>query len=176
MYCDFRRGLTQKQCIYQLTSTFGDDAASKTTACHWLSVFNHGRSMLTDEFKEGCSKSVVVPQNIDLVRELIMQDPHVYISRDKGIPGHKATVPAREGVGGPAAQDPAYAGVTGPSADAAFSLCRANQMRQTVAMTFTLKYPIPTQGTKNALVATLNLRVAMGSGDRLHSDGWLPML
>ncbi|GBP20853.1 hypothetical protein EVAR_80670_1 [Eumeta japonica] len=33
--------------------------------------------MLTDEFKEGRFKSVVVPQNIDAVRELIMQDRHV---------------------------------------------------------------------------------------------------
>ncbi|GBP31895.1 hypothetical protein EVAR_16670_1 [Eumeta japonica] len=34
-------------------------------------------SMLTDKFKEGRPKSVVVPQNIDTVRELIMQDRHV---------------------------------------------------------------------------------------------------
>ncbi|GBP49216.1 Histone-lysine N-methyltransferase SETMAR [Eumeta japonica] len=33
--------------------------------------------MLTDEFKEGRPKSVVVPQNIDAVRELMMQDRHV---------------------------------------------------------------------------------------------------
>ncbi|GBP27727.1 hypothetical protein EVAR_82776_1 [Eumeta japonica] len=33
--------------------------------------------MLMDEFKGGYPKSVVVLQNIDAVRELIMQDPHV---------------------------------------------------------------------------------------------------
>ncbi|GBP93620.1 hypothetical protein EVAR_69521_1 [Eumeta japonica] len=39
--------------------------------------FNRGRSMFTDEFKKGRSKSVVVPQNIDAMRKLIMQDNHV---------------------------------------------------------------------------------------------------
>ncbi|GBP29930.1 hypothetical protein EVAR_18410_1 [Eumeta japonica] len=33
--------------------------------------------MLTDEFKEGRPKSDIVPQNIDAVRELMMQDRHV---------------------------------------------------------------------------------------------------
>ncbi|GBP43047.1 hypothetical protein EVAR_96306_1 [Eumeta japonica] len=41
------------------------------------SEFNRGRSMLTDEFKEGRPKSVVVPHNIDAGRELIVQDRHV---------------------------------------------------------------------------------------------------
>ncbi|GBP40212.1 hypothetical protein EVAR_37613_1 [Eumeta japonica] len=58
---DFRRELTQKQCIDQFSSNFGDEAQSKTTAYHWFRDFDHGRSMLTDEFKEGRSKSVVVP-------------------------------------------------------------------------------------------------------------------
>ncbi|GBP93087.1 hypothetical protein EVAR_63369_1 [Eumeta japonica] len=33
--------------------------------------------MLTDEFKDGHPKSVVVPQNVDAVRELITRDRHV---------------------------------------------------------------------------------------------------
>ncbi|GBP10569.1 hypothetical protein EVAR_76405_1 [Eumeta japonica] len=36
-YYDFRRGLTQKQCIDQLTSTFGDEAPSNIIVYHWLS-------------------------------------------------------------------------------------------------------------------------------------------
>ena len=77
IYYDFRRGLSQQQCIDQLTSTFGDEAPSKTTVNHWFSEFNRGRRSLTDEFKEGRPKSIVVPENIDAVRELIMQDRHV---------------------------------------------------------------------------------------------------
>ncbi|GBP47253.1 Putative uncharacterized protein FLJ37770 [Eumeta japonica] len=61
----------------QLTSTFGDEATSKTTVYYWFSEFDRGRSMLTDEFKEGRPESVVVPQNIDAVRELTTLDRHV---------------------------------------------------------------------------------------------------
>ncbi|GBP44231.1 hypothetical protein EVAR_22115_1 [Eumeta japonica] len=39
--------------------------------------------MLTDEFKEGRLKLVVVPQNIDALRELIMSDRHVIYSEIK---------------------------------------------------------------------------------------------
>lgn len=77
IYYDFRHGLSQQQCIDQLASTFGDEAPSKTTVYHWFSEFNRGRRSLTDEFKEGRQKSVVLPENIDAVRELIMQDRHV---------------------------------------------------------------------------------------------------
>ena len=39
--------------------------------------FNQGRSSLQDEFREGRSKSVVVPKTIYAVRQLILQDRHV---------------------------------------------------------------------------------------------------
>ena len=77
IYYDFQRGLSQQQCIDQLHSTFGDEAPSKTTVYHWFSEFNRGRRSLKDELKEGRPKSVVVPQNIDAVRELVMQDRRV---------------------------------------------------------------------------------------------------
>lgn len=77
IYYDFRRGLSQQQCIEELKSTFGDEAPSKTTVYHWFGEFNRGRSSLTDELKEGRPKSVVVPKNIDAVRELIKQDRHM---------------------------------------------------------------------------------------------------
>ncbi|GBP69297.1 hypothetical protein EVAR_57541_1 [Eumeta japonica] len=83
IYYNFRRGLTQKQCIDQLTSTFEDEAPSKTTVYHLFSEFNRELSMLTDEFKEGRLKLVVVPQNIDAVRELIMQHRHITYSEIK---------------------------------------------------------------------------------------------
>ncbi|GBP20576.1 hypothetical protein EVAR_93690_1 [Eumeta japonica] len=45
--------------------------------------------MLTDEFEEGCPKSVVVPQNIDAVWELIMQDRHISYREMKASLGAK---------------------------------------------------------------------------------------
>ena len=41
------------------------------------SEFNHGRHSLQDEFREGRPKSVVVPETIDTVRQLILQDRRV---------------------------------------------------------------------------------------------------
>jgi len=57
--------------------TFGDEAPSKTTVYRWFSKFNRDRSLLSDTFREGRPKSAVVPENIDAVREMIMQDRHV---------------------------------------------------------------------------------------------------
>ena len=38
--------------------------------------FNRGRSSLQDEFPEGRPKSVVVPEPIDALHPLILQDRH----------------------------------------------------------------------------------------------------
>ncbi|EFN60885.1 Histone-lysine N-methyltransferase SETMAR, partial [Camponotus floridanus] len=77
IFYDFRRGLSRQECIDQLASTFGNEAPHKATICRWFNEFNRCRSLLTDEPREGRPKSAAVPENIDAVRELIMQDRHV---------------------------------------------------------------------------------------------------
>ena len=81
IFYNFRHGLTQQQCIDELNSIFGDKAPSRTSVCRWYGEFNRGRISLKDEFREGHPKSVVVPETIDAVRQLILQDRHV-IYRD----------------------------------------------------------------------------------------------
>ena len=44
---------------------------------NWFNEFNCGRRSLKDEVREGRPKTAVVSENIDAVRELIMQDRHV---------------------------------------------------------------------------------------------------
>ena len=61
----------------QLVSTFGDEAPSKTTVDRWYQEFSLGRRSLQDEFREGRPTSVVLPETIDAVRELIKQYRHV---------------------------------------------------------------------------------------------------
>ena len=39
--------------------------------------FKFGRNIVSDEFREGCSSTAVVPTNIDAVRETIKADRHV---------------------------------------------------------------------------------------------------
>ena len=79
IFYNFRRGLTQQQCIDELNSIFGYEVPS-----------TGGRSSLQDEFREGRPKSVVVPETVDAVRQLILQDRHVTyrgIERTLGISG-----------------------------------------------------------------------------------------
>ena len=76
-FTNFLRGLTQHHCINELNSIFGDEAPSRTSVYRWYDEFNPGRSSLQDEFGEGRPKSVVVPETIDAVRQLILQDCHV---------------------------------------------------------------------------------------------------
>ena len=77
IYYDFRRGLSRQECIDQFISTFGDETSSYATVKRWYNDFIRGHYSLTDEFRKGCTKSVVRPENINAVQKLIMQDRHV---------------------------------------------------------------------------------------------------
>ena len=80
IFYNFRCGLTQQQCIDKLDSIFGDEAPSRTSVYRWYREFNRAYSSLQDEFREGRLKSVVVPETIDVVRQLILQDHHCGLS------------------------------------------------------------------------------------------------
>ena len=54
-----------------------DEAPSRTSVYRRYGEVNRGRSSLQDEFRKGRRKSVVVPETIDAVRQLILQDRHV---------------------------------------------------------------------------------------------------
>ena len=66
IFYNFRRGLTQQQCIDELNSIFGNKVPSRISVSRW-----YGRSSLQDDFREGRPKSVVIPEIIDAVRQLI---------------------------------------------------------------------------------------------------------
>ena len=59
----------EQQCI--------DEAPSRTSVYRWYGEVNRGRSSLQDEFREGRPISIVVPETIDAVRQLILQNSHV---------------------------------------------------------------------------------------------------
>ena len=44
---------------------------------NWFNEFNCGRRSLKDKIREGRQKAAVVPENIDAVHELIMQNRQV---------------------------------------------------------------------------------------------------
>ena len=75
--CEHWRGLTQQQRIDEFNSNFGDEAPSSTSVYRWYGEVNRGRNSLQDEFREGHPKLVVVPETIDAVHQLILQDRHM---------------------------------------------------------------------------------------------------
>lgn len=77
IFYNYRRGLSQQECMEKFYSIFSDEAPSRTSVYRWFGEFKRDRSSLQDEFREGRPKSVFVPETIDAVRELIMQDRHV---------------------------------------------------------------------------------------------------
>ena len=60
IFYNFRRGLTQQQCIDELNSIFADEAPSRTDVYRWYSEFNRSHSSHQDEFREGCQKSLLL--------------------------------------------------------------------------------------------------------------------
>ena len=46
IFYNFRRGLTQQQCIHELHSIFGGEDPSRTSIHRWYGEFNRGRSSL----------------------------------------------------------------------------------------------------------------------------------
>ena len=65
------------QIQQQLLAHESNEAPSRTSFYRWHGEFNRGRSSLQDEFREVRPKTVVVPETIDAVRQLILQDRHV---------------------------------------------------------------------------------------------------
>ena len=72
------RAIIFLQLSLWINSIFGNEAPSRTSVYLWYSAFNWGRSSLQHEFREGHTKRVVVPETIDAVRQLILQDRLTY--------------------------------------------------------------------------------------------------
>ena len=70
---NFRRGLSRQECVDELKTLFGNKVPSYSTVRNWFNEFNCGRRLLKDKFLEGRLKTGLVSENIDAVRELIMQ-------------------------------------------------------------------------------------------------------
>jgi [histone H3]-lysine36 N-dimethyltransferase SETMAR len=73
----FRLGKSEKECIDDLKTAFGDEAPSRTTVFRWYQEFKFGRNSLSDEFREGRPSTSKTAENVDTVREMIMVDRHV---------------------------------------------------------------------------------------------------
>ena len=77
IFYDYKCNLTLKQCIDRLYLAFGDKAPSNRTVYNWFTEFQHGRTLLSDEFREGRPSTFVVVTNVDAVRKIIERDRHI---------------------------------------------------------------------------------------------------
>ena len=77
IYYDYKRRLSQQECLESLQKTFGDSSVSRATVYNWYAKFNRGRGHFKDEFRAGRPRSTVTLENIEAVRQLITVDPHI---------------------------------------------------------------------------------------------------
>ena len=71
------RSIIGPEFINELTPLFGDKAPSYSTVKNWFNLFNCGRRSLKGEVRKGPTRTAVVSENIDAVREVIMKHRHV---------------------------------------------------------------------------------------------------
>lgn len=77
IYYDYKKKLSQQECLESLQKTFGDSCVSRTTVYNWYAEFSRGRDHFEDEPRAGRPRSAVTPENIEAVRQLVNIDPHI---------------------------------------------------------------------------------------------------
>ena len=84
----FKLGLTAKQIHGELTDAWGDGYVSYSTVAAWVHRFKEGRTSLEDDPRIGRPVTGVTDQNIESVRLLIEENPHIsirYIAFELGV-------------------------------------------------------------------------------------------
>ncbi|CAF3419674.1 unnamed protein product, partial [Rotaria sp. Silwood2] len=70
IYYDYKKQLSQEECLESLHKTFGDSCVSRATVYNWFAEFSRGRDHFEDEPRAGRPRTAVTPENIEAVREL----------------------------------------------------------------------------------------------------------
>ena len=69
-------GIDSKTIFDELTEALGPDASSYSMVRKWAQRFREGREDVSDDPRSGRSISVLTDENIELVRQVIEDDPH----------------------------------------------------------------------------------------------------
>lgn len=77
IFYNFRRQLSQQECLAELVSVFGNEAPHQSTISRWYGEFKRGRISLSDDPRTGPPTTAVTQENVDAVRKLILEDRHV---------------------------------------------------------------------------------------------------
>lgn len=87
IYHNFRRGLSQDECLSELVSLYEMEAPSQTTIYRWYAEFRRGRSSLSTIPSAGRPKTAVTPENVAAVQKIIKEDRHVTYEQIRAIMG-----------------------------------------------------------------------------------------
>src|ERR1700678_2683907 len=69
-------GIDPKTTHEELATALGPNAPSYSTVARWAKRFREGREDVNDEPRSGRPVSVLTGENIELVRQVIIDDPH----------------------------------------------------------------------------------------------------
>ena len=73
-FYDFKKSLSQQECIVWLHEVFGNEAPSEKTVYNSFAEFHPGHEATSDVSHEGQPKSVVISSYIDAVHKMIEED------------------------------------------------------------------------------------------------------
>ncbi|CAF1338279.1 unnamed protein product [Rotaria sp. Silwood1] len=69
--------LTATQIHDELTTAYGQGVVSYRTVAHWIHRFSSGRESLEDDSRSDRPIAIITQQNIDAVKDLVQDDPHI---------------------------------------------------------------------------------------------------
>ncbi|CAF3985487.1 unnamed protein product, partial [Rotaria sordida] len=72
-------GLNATQIHDELTAAYVQGVVSYSAIAHWIDRFLNGRESLEDNPRNGRPITVITKQNIDVVQDLVNDDPHISI-------------------------------------------------------------------------------------------------
>ncbi|CAH1990795.1 unnamed protein product [Acanthoscelides obtectus] len=94
IYYNFQRQLSQQECLAEFLSVFGIEAPHQSIISRWYGEFKRGRASLSDDLRVGAPKTAVTQENVDAVRNLIIEDRHVtYREIDASLKISKTSIP-----------------------------------------------------------------------------------
>ena len=78
IFYNFRRGLTQQQCLDELNSIFGDEDPSRTSVYLWYGEFNRGRCSWNHWC---CASTDIARSSCDNLRYYIQYCMNIWLSK-----------------------------------------------------------------------------------------------
>lgn len=77
----FSKYMGAKEIFDELTQTMANDCPSYSTVKSWVAEFRRGRKSTEDEERCGRPKTVVTPETVDRVHDMIIADRRIGLSR-----------------------------------------------------------------------------------------------